>query len=182
VTTNQQNRENQNMSTWGDVKVGGGMSLLPAGIRAFEVTTARAEVNDRGLREAVIGLSSSAGAGEDKIALEPWDKSFDGTEMWERIFKGAAQGLGFQPSSDQVTVEQAANEFAAYVPRLVGSMVEVEVKHVNGKKLKDDGTPFVNHRVNYRQIVGQSAAVAGAVTTQVEPAAFAAAATDDPWA
>jgi hypothetical protein len=170
------------MSAWGDVKVGGGVSLLPSGIRTFEVTTARAEVNEKtGRREAVIGLSNSAGNGEDKIALEPWDTSFDGVEMWERIFKGAAQGLGFTPSGDHVSVEEAATEFASFLPALVGANVEVEVKHLESKKLKDDGTPFVNHRVNYRQLVGNTPAMAAAPAAQHEPAAFAGAVADDPW-
>lgn len=168
------------MSAWDEVTVGGGMSLLPAGIRTFEITTARAEVAERGnkLRQAVIGLASSAGSGEDTLPLEPFDRSPDGVELWERIFKSAASGLGFAPSAGNVTMQDAANEFAAYLPGLVGSLVEVEVKHVPSKKLKDNGEPFVNHRVTYRSVVAGSGTTAAAAPVAETVPSFA---DDDVW-
>ena len=161
-----------NLASWDDTKaITGGGGLLPKGVRVYDITKARVEVSTRGakLRELVIGLADSEGhSGETTVALEPFDKSPRGVELWESLFKGAAQGLGFTPTAGHLPMVDIANEFASWVPTsgLVGSTVEAMVKHVeskpkpDGSHLKDDGTPFVNHRVTFRGIVGAAQAPA----------------------
>lgn len=171
------------MATWNEVSVGGGMSLLPEGIRTYVITTARVDVSKRGaapaLRELIVALSSTEGAGEVTVPLEPFIHTPDGVELWERLFKSAAQGLGFTPTNPDGQMKDLANEFASWIPTsgLVGSAVECDVKHVPGKKLKDDGTPFINHRVTFRGVV------AAAQPAQAAPATETYAGIDeDPWA
>lgn len=174
------------MSSWDDTTVGGGMSLLPAGIRTYNITAARVDVNQRGagpaLRELTIALASTDGHGEATVPLEPFDRSPDGVAMWERIFKSAAVGLGFQPSGGHLPMMDVADEFARWVPGsgLTSCAVECEVTHHDSKRLKDDGTPFVNHRVKFRGIVDGS--TAAAPEQPVPSFASAGAGAEDPWA
>jgi hypothetical protein len=160
------------MGTWNSTKVGGGANLLPAGIRNFEITKAEARVNDRtGKREVALTLSSSAGSGEDTIPLEPWASDADSIEKWEGMLKRKAQGLGFEPSDGDASMQQITTEFALYADSLTGKVVEIDVTHAEAKdkqgnvKTKDNGEPFFNHRCHYRGItggVGQPVAVAAA--------------------
>lgn len=171
------------MSSWNETTEMGGMSLLPVGTRSFEITKARVDVASRGpsqIRELVVGLASTAGSGEATTPLEPFDHSPEGVRFWERIFKTTAAGLGFVPQNGDLPMLDIANEFASWVPGagLVGRTVEAEVTHHDSKKLKDDGTPFVNHRVKFRGLVGGAPTAAPA---PVPSFAGAAAADDDVW-
>ena len=179
------------MSTWNSVTEMGGINLLPEGTRTFEITTARVatRTNRDGLvlRELTVGLSSSEGSGTDTVALDPFVNTPDGIQLWQRIFKTAAVGLGFQPSNGDAPISDVVQEFIDWVPGsgLVGCHVEAEVTHHNSTKLKDDGTPFVNHRVKYRGIVQGTPAAPAAVAQQQAVPSFAGAGADtmqDPWA
>jgi hypothetical protein len=140
-------------------------------------------VSERGapsLRELTVALTSTAGSGDVTVPLEPFDRSPDGVEMWERIFKTAALGLGFTPSAPHLNLVDIADEFARWIPGagLHGRHVEVEVTHHNSTKLKDDGTPFVNHRAKFRGLVGAAPAPAAAAVPSFAGAGVGG---DDPW-
>jgi hypothetical protein len=163
------------------------MSLLPEGIRTYTITSARVEVVKKGqapsIRELLVALTSPEGSGEVSVPLEPFIHTPDGVEMWERIFKSAAVGLGFEPTGGHLPMQDVAAEFASWIPQsgIVGQMVEAQVTHHNSTKLKDDGTPFVNHRVKFRGLLG-----GGVVPQPMQVPAFAgagaAAGDPDPWA
>ena len=163
-----------NMVTWEEATSGGGVNLLPEGTRPYEVSAARPEVNKHtGRREVLIALSSSAGSGETTVPLESWGDE----DLFLRIFGGQAQGLGFKPADPTAPITQAdIDAFSRYVSSLVGAVVEAKVEHKESTKLKDDGTPFVNHRVYFNKLVMHAP---GATPAQVEQPVAAAVGVDD---
>lgn len=169
--------------TWDDV-TGGGQRLLPIGTRNYEVTQAKARINDyNGQREALIAVASSDGAGEFTVPLEAWGPDED---LFLKVVGGQARGLGFVPSRADLDVNRDITrgdieEFTMYLPSLHGAVVELYVEHKESTKLKDNGEPFVNHRVYANKLVSRRQ-VAPAAAPVNEYAGVAASSTDDiPW-
>jgi hypothetical protein len=157
------------MGTWNETGTLEGPRLLPEGVRTYEIQSATPVVNKyTNNRELVLRLVSSAGSGEHTVPLEPFKNTSEALELWEKILKTWASKLGFEPSSDSLEMVQIANEFASTASNLVGSIIELDVQHVDGKE-REDGTFFKNQRVYINKLVAKGSN--GVVPTPMATAA-----------
>lgn len=142
------------MDTWNDTIEYPETGLLPAGKQHLQVVYAARVTNEHTQREeGVLDLESNDGIiGRVSIPLEPWN---DDREKFKRVFKTYAAGLGFEPNYPEQSVEDIAGgeEFVAFLHAIVGRRVLARIEHVPSNSLKDDGTPFINHRVRFRGLV-----------------------------
>lgn len=155
-----QHEGTQHMGTWNNTPTIG--QLLPKGTANYRIIGAADRLNEHtGRRELALTLAHDLGTGEATIALEPWD--VNDVAKFERVFKTQAVALGYEPSNGDADNAALVEEFASYANDLVGAVVNARVEHVESTTLRDDGTPFVNHRVYFQGVVQatRAPAVAG---------------------
>jgi hypothetical protein len=168
------------MSTVGNLdKPRGNRTFLPEGTQNYRLTGVRQEVHSHfGTRQLVLDVSLNGDVYNAEIALEAGGRG-DPSIVADIIYS-TMKSLGLSPAvltrmkaagQDVSNVETDlswGNELAAALPGFVGAVLELYVKHKPGKKLRDDGTPFVNANTYVNRVVqaapsGQAAPVGASV-------------------
>lgn len=151
-----------------DTTSGGG--LLPAGVKQYNVFGARIEFNEKaGIRELIVEVANSEGSGNFTVPLEKPANMQEDTFYW-------LMGMnltGFGVDVVDKTPEQVLQSLPAHLGKIHNGIVELEVTHTQSTKLKDDGTPFVNHRVKVRRMVEEGTGPAPAAAPDAGVAAVA---------
>lgn len=161
------------MNTWNNTTEYPDAGLLPEGAQLLTIFAASEHVNEHTNRsEAVLELAAKGGMlGIVTIPLEPWNTDDDKVVQFERVFKTYASGLDYEPTNPSETISDIASgaSFMSYLHELVGRRVSARVEHVLSKTLREDGTPFVNHRVRFR---GLDAAQFDTTTAEIDTRDF----------
>lgn len=145
----------------------GGSSLLPSGVRDYNVFGCRVQLNKfSGMRELLVEVASSEGSGDFTIPLEKPQGLEEDTFMW--IFGSQLGALGFEGLVGETPLGFVEKHLASQLGKVYNSVISLEVTHQPSKKLRDDGTPFINARVKVRRVVEPGT---GAVKAPLAPAA-----------
>lgn len=138
------------MRTWNTTNTLGGY-LLPSGDYIAKIVSAAVAKNERSqIDELSLELTDGAHKGLVTIPLFPWDRKDEAIDLWASLVKTQAIGLGFTPSDPNSGIGEVATQLGEFAVDRVGESFEIHVDHIRSKDLKDDGTPFVNHRVTFR--------------------------------
>jgi len=157
------------MSTWGTTtKDRGNRTFLPAGTNNYKLTGVRMENHAYfGNLQAVLDVQLDGVTYNIELPLAGSPTGND--EIVADRIAGAMNALGVKPSviagmeaagQDVSDVENNVawgSELGLALPTFVGSVLELFVTHRDSKKLKDDGTPFVNANAYINRVVSSPA-------------------------
>lgn len=142
---------------------GGSNSLLPTGIRNFEISSADIVENKyNGRSELTVTFNSEAGSGRERFMLEPWSTEQKAIEQFISMVTNNLGGLGIQ--TEGRTLREVLGALPQEKNQLIGSVVELKVEHKDrkpkpdGSHLKDDGTPWQDQRVYVNRVVKEAPA------------------------
>jgi hypothetical protein len=168
------------MGTWAEAtKARGNRTFLPAGTNNYNLVSVRQEQHPHfGNTQAVLDVELNGDRYNVEIPLSASEKA--DPEIIANIIASTMGSIGAKPqvianmeaagqNTDAVENSVAwGPELYAALTGLVGSVVELHVIHKDSKKMRDDGTPFVNATTYVNRVVKR--AEPGAVQVAAEPA------------